>query len=287
MDRYCGKTWTSEDIENVRNLISTYPTATRFALSHLVCEKFNWRKPDGKLKDMSCRVAMIKMHRDGLIELPAPRHAKSKPYQLVISKDCDPAPEICCSVNELSNLSVELVPRGAALSQWNQFVARYHYLGYKMLPGAQLRYFIKDGERVLGAMGFGAAAWKVAARDNFIGWDKDLRENRLHLIVNQARFLILPWVHCKNLASKALAIVTARLADDWEQRYNYRPVLMETFVEVARFHGTCYKASNWLMVGQTQGRGKLDRFHTHNQAIKTIWLKPLIRNFRHELGVQK
>jgi hypothetical protein len=152
-----------------------------------------------------------------------------------------------------------------------------------MLPGAQMRYFIKDGDRVLGAMGFGAAAWKVAPRDRFIGWNSHEREERLHLIVNQSRFLILPWIHCKNLASKSLAMVARRLPDDWYNYYGYRPVLMETFVENGKFHGTCYKADNWHNVGDTQGRGKLDRFNTKSVPIKSIWLKPLFPDFCQQL----
>jgi len=284
MKRYCGKNWTIEDIESIRTLISARPSANRATLSRLVCEMFNWRKPDGKLKEMSCRVAMIRMHRDKLINLPQPTRSAPKPYQLVISSECDPAQNIHCLVNELCNLSIEPVKRGKSLSLWNQFVARYHYLGYKMLPGAQLRYFIKDGNRFLGMMGFGAAAWKVAPRDIFIGWNSDIREKRLHLIVNQSRFLILPWVHCRNLASKSLSIITTRLPDDWNQLYGYRPLLMETFVEIARFRGTCYQASNWIMVGNTQGRGKLDRHRLSAQPIKSIWLKPLTEDFRLQLG---
>lgn len=283
MYRYCGRAWVSEDLQLMRTLIDKYPQATRADLSRLVCETFDWRKLDGKWKEMSCRVAMLKMQRDGLIELPPPKHRAPGPYQLVMSSECDPAAEINCLVNELAELHVELVEGRQSLRLWNQFIGRYHYLGYKMLPGAQLRYFIKDGERMLGAMGFGAAAWKVASRDTFIGWDAGARQERLHLIVNQARFLILPWVTCRNLATKSLAMVIRRLPNDWEEHFNYRPVLMETFVEVSRYRGTCYQAGGWHMVGHTQGRGKLDRFHAKNQPVKSVWLKPLTSDFRKRL----
>ena len=284
MYKYCGKIWTADDLEIIRALIAAWPKATRAKLSRLVCERFDWRKHDGKLKDMSCRVAMIRMQDDGLINLPKPVHPPIKPYQLVMTQQCEPKPALCCSVDNLKNLHMELVPRGPALRLWSEFVARYHYLGYKMLPGAQLRYFLKDDDQFLGMMGFGASAWKVAPRDNFIGWNRETREQRLHLIVNQSRFLILPWVNCRNLASKSLAMIAKRLPDDWERFYGYRPVLMETFVEISRFHGTCYKASNWLMLGHTQGRGKLDRDRLRNQPIKSIWVKPLVNDFRLPLG---
>lgn len=283
MYRYCGKTWTTEDLERIKELVGSRPQATRAELSRLVCEMFDWRTFDGKLKAMSCRVAMIRMERDGLIKLPLPTRRAPRPYQLVTSKEGDPQPDLCCSVQELAELRVVPVRRGPELKLWNEFIGRYHYLGYKMLPGAQLRYFIRDGERYLGAMGFGAAAWKVAPRDTFIGWNAAWRQERLHLIVNQARFLILPWVHCRNLASKSLALVGKRLCTDWETHYGYRPVLMETFVDCSRFSGTCYKAGGWGLVGHTQGRGKLDRFHAHDQPVKSIWLKPLTPKFREEL----
>lgn len=283
MKKYCGKNWTHDDLDQIRALIHSNPTATRANLSRRVCEAFDWRKPDGKLKEMSCRVVMLKMHRDGIIQLPPPTCAAPKPYQPTHSDAGNPAPEWQGAVNDLQGLTIEPVSRRKDLRLWNEFIARYHYLGYKMLPGAQCRYFIKDGSRFLGAMGFGAAAWKVAPRDHFIGWSTHERESRLHLVVNQSRFLILPWIHCKNLASKSLAMVAKRLPDDWDRSYGYRPVLMETFVENGRFPGTCYKADNWHRVGNTQGRGKLDRFNKKSVPVKSIWLKALSPDFREQL----
>lgn len=232
---------------------------------------------------MSCRVAMLRMQRDGLISLPAPTRERPREYRVVCSQETDSQPDIVCDIFELKGLCIEPITRGRMLRQWNEFVGRYHYLGYKMLPGAQIRYFIMYGERILGAMGFGAAAWKVEGRDKFIGWGTEAREKGLHLIVNQSRFLILPWVHCKNLASKSLAMVARRLPEDWQQRYGFRPVLLETFVDITKFQGTCYRAANWINVGLTKGRGKLDRFHANSQSVKSIWLRPLSQNFRDSL----
>ncbi|MEK7614853.1 MAG: Druantia anti-phage system protein DruA, partial [Patescibacteria group bacterium] len=142
----------------------------------------------------------------------------------------------------------------------------------------------KAKERILGAMGFGGAAWKVAPRDIFLGWTPEERESRLHLIVNQTRFLILPWIRCQNLATKSLALARHRIGDDWEQRYGYRPVLLETFVDTTRFRGTCYKADNWIHVGFTQGRSRMDRYHANDQPVKSIWLLPLQSDFRKHLS---
>ena len=151
------------------------------------------------------------------------------------------------------------------------------------MPGAQLRYFVRAHGEILALFSFGASAWKIKPRDEFIGWTCDERRRNLHLIVNNARFLILPWINCRNLASRALALTGKRLADDWLARYAYRPVLLETFVEDPRFRGTCYQAANWRCLGKTQGRGKLDKLHSNNAPLKSIWVYPLVRNFRSQL----
>ena len=280
MHRYCGKSWAPDDVDKIRDLIAAHPQANRADLSRLVCNVFDWRSQNGKIKQMSCRVAMLRMHRDGLIALPAPTRHCPGSYKIVGTPESDSQPELVCTLIDLADLKLVLVRRGPQLTRWNEFVGRHHYLGYKMLPGAQLRYLIMDGDRVLGAMGFGAAAWKIAPRDSFIGWCPEERERRLHLIVGQSRFLILPWIRCRNLASKTLAMAVDRLPSDWEACYGFRPVLLESFVDNSRFRGTSYQASNWLNVGNTQGRSRMDRHHRRDQPIKTIWLKPLTPRFR-------
>ncbi|MHB1829650.1 MAG: Druantia anti-phage system protein DruA [Steroidobacteraceae bacterium] len=166
---------------------------------------------------------------------------------------------------------------------WNEYIQRYHYLGYNPLPGAQLRYFVAIDGQFVALLGFGAAAWKTAPRDQFIGWTEQQRRSNMHLIVNNARFLILPWVQSKGLASKILGRIARQLPTDWQRRYGYRPVLLESFVQSDRFRGTCYKAANWLHVGQTTGRGKLDVTHQYAIPVKDIWLYPLQRSFRQAL----
>ena len=166
-------------------------------------------------------------------------------------------------------------------SLWiNEYIHRYHYLGYKTLPGAQLRYFVTAADQTLALLGFGAAAWQCAPRDRHIGWHSEQRARNLHLVVNNARFLILPWIQSKNLASKTLALAARSLPDHWQQRYAYRPLLMETFVDTERFAGTCYKAANWRYRGQTQGRGKLGPAGKRSTPIKDLWLYPLNPNFQ-------
>jgi hypothetical protein len=280
MYRYCGKTWSEDDIQKIRALITAQPLATRAELSRQVCDVFTWRRPDGGLKDMSCRVAMLRMYREGLIDLPTPRRVLHRSSGIFISEASDPEPADNLLLAQLADLDLELVAKGPRLRLWNEFISRYHYLGYQVMPGAQLRYFIRAGSRLLGAMGFGGAAWKVAPRDQFIGWTADEREKRLHFVVNQTRFLILPWVRCQNLATKSLAMAKRRLSIDWQDRYGFRPVLLETFVDTTKFRGTCYKAANWTCVGLTQGRSRNDRFHAHDKPVKSIWLMPLVQDFR-------
>ena len=281
--QYCGRYFTAPEIELIRELIGAAPPMSRYRLSREVCERLNWRRVDGRLKDMSCRVALLRMHTDGLFTLPPPRNAK--PVAFKEHPDIERAvlePAIAPHV-DLFRLSVELVVKKRDSLLWNAYIERHHYLGHQLLPGAQLRYFVRAVGEIVAVLGFGASAWKIKPRDAAIGWSSEQRRRNLHLIVNNARFLILPWINCKNLASRVLALISRRLAEDWHSRYAYRPVLLETFVEKPRFHGTCYKAANWQYLGDTQGRGKLDTLHRSIKPIKSIWIYPLVRDFRRHL----
>jgi len=281
--RYCGRQFERTEIELICRLIVTQPSLHRADLSREVCRQLNWRRADGKLKEMSCRVAMLKMHARGLITLPPPRRIKPVPYKARPEiEQLIGAPEITPSI-DLAQLALEVVSHGSASLLWNAYIQRYHYLGHQPLPGAQLRYFVTSADHIVALLGFGAAAWKTRPRDQAIGWSPEQRQRNLHLIVNNARFLILPWIQCKNLASRVLALAARRLADDWDSRYAYRPVLLETFVERPRFTGACYKAANWQYLGDTQGRGKLDTFRRRGKPIKSVWAYPLTRNFRQQL----
>ena len=281
--RYCGRVFSAADIEVIRELLALCPPLSRYRLARAVCERLNWRRPDGALKDMSCRVALLRMQADALITLPPPRRLKPVAYQT--HTDIEHAvrePVIVPSI-DLAHLSVDLVTDKRDSLLWNAYIERHHYLGHQLMPGAQLRYFVRAAGQVIALMSFGASAWKTKPRDVAIGWNPDQRQRNLHLIVNNARFLIPPWIRCQNLASRVLAIVSRRLADDWQARYSYRPVLLETFVEKPRFTGTCYKAANWQYLGDTQGRGKLDTLHRNAQPVKSIWIYPLARNFQQHL----
>ena len=283
--RYCGRLFTREEIELIRRLIAAEPRPNRAQLSRAVCEALDWVRPGRDLKDMSCRVAMLRMEKDGLIELPAPQNGNGNGVARPrLTEASVPQKPITDSAGSLGKLQLCLVTTPQQSSLWNELIQRHHYLRYQPLPGAQIRYLIfSANNQLLAALGFGAAAWKVAPRDHFIGWTHEKRAQNLHFVVNNARFLIMPWVSSRNLASKILAIVAKQLPNDWYDRYKYTPVLLETFVERQRFSGTSYRAANWIHVGQTQGRGKLDRHHQKLVPVKYIFLYPINKYFRQTL----
>jgi len=286
--RYCGRIFSAEEMDLLRGLIASRPAKNRAQLSRDVCDLLGWYKPDGGRKDMSCRVAMLRMERDGLLQLPPPLKGNGNGHRRPqLTAASNPQEPLSTPVGRLGELVVRCVETRKDSSLWNELIERHHYLGYQPLPGAQIRYLISSGTRLLAAAGFSASAWKVAPRDQFIGWTPEQRSDHLHLVVNHSRFLILPWIESRNLASHLLARLARRLPRDWERRYNYSPVLLETFVEHKRFRGTCYRAANWIHVGQTQGRGKLDRYNRFAVPIKDIFLFPLCRAFRQHLGVSK
>ena len=245
------------------------------------CRELHWLRPDGRLKDMSCRVAMLRMHREGLIRLPPPIKGNANGRR--ITSRSDPADLVSEAAEKLPDLRLKPVTGKEDSSMWNEYTHRYHYLGYQPLPGDQLRYLITSAGRILGLLGFGAAAWKTEPRDQWIGWSTSQRERNLHRVVNNARFLILPWVSSPNLASKVLGMAARNLASHWEETYGYSPVLLETFVQRDRFAGTCYKAANWSYLGDTKGRGKLDVKHRNAVPIKAVFVYPLVPNSREHL----
>jgi len=230
---------------------------------------------------MACRVALLQMDKDGLLRLPpaqSTNRAKSTTHGHVI---LPPLAPICCAIKNLP-MEISLVTKKDSLL-WNSYIDRYHYIGYTKLGGAQLRYIVRSSSTPIAFFGFSAAAWKVRVRDQYIRWTPAQREKKLHLIVNNSRFLILPSIEVPHLASHLLAKISRRLPSDWHQTYGYMPVLIETFVQKDRFKGTCYKAANWILLGDTQGRGKFDRFHKHAIPTKSVWVYPLTKHYANHL----
>jgi hypothetical protein len=282
--RYCARSFSAQEIDWIKELIDSEPALNRAALSRRVCEQLGWLTADGRSKQMSCRVAMLRMERDGLIRLPSPQKGNGNGRRRpALGPASEPCPPICLPAGRLQPLRLQPVqtPQDSAL--WNELVERYHYLRYTPLPGAQMRYLVFGAERLLALLGFGAAAWALAPRDRFIGWSPQERIRNLHLITNNARFLVLPWVASRNLASRILGAAARQLPRDWTDRYGYAPVLLETFVQRNLHPGTCYRAANWICLGTTQGRGKLDRKKRRPLPVKNILVYPLCADFREVL----
>ena len=285
--RYYGRNFTTEEMALLRALIATSPPPNRHALSRQFCRRIGWFKPNGGLKDMMARVTMLAMHNDGLIVLPPPKWPRPPRRPMVFGPDTEPPlfpPPT--TLDEVRPLTVQRVVRYTREGKrWNEFIARYHYLGYKTLVGAQMRYAVYDRDGgPLAMLGFSTAAWKLAPRDKFIGWTPQLREKNIPFVVDNPRFLILPWVKIPNLGSHILAIIRRRLPDDWTERYNTTPVLIETFVETPRYTGAVYRASGWLHVGTTQGRGRYDRDKLFDKPRKDVWLRPLRTDWKRTLN---
>jgi hypothetical protein len=285
-----GRTLSGDDLALVRALIAQHSDWHRTALSRHLCELWNWRNGAGRLKDMAARTLLLKLQARGLIDLPPPQRRTARP--------CARPPEsfqpellaatatpIHCSLDLVQPLRLELVQDLQSRRRLGGLLAQYHYRGFNGAVGETLQYLARDQRgRELAVMVFGAAAWKVAARDQFIGWSVEQRQQRLGTIANQQRFLILPWVRVPHLASHLLALATRRLSADWQARYGHPVWLVETFVELDRFAGTAYKAAGWLELGQTTGRTRQDRQRTLQTPRKSVWVRVLHRKFRQHLA---
>jgi hypothetical protein len=282
----CGQQFSEETLKWIQGTIEAEPVLSRVGLSRRVCGKLNWRSANGKLKEMSCRVALLKLERRGVIELGAVKRPAPKRQRKTICEEVSRPEPIECSFRELGR--VELVRVASADSEasrlWNEFMERYHYLGSGPLCGAQLRYLISSAEgKYLGALAFSAAAWRVKARDGWIGWSDGARGENLSKVVCNSRFLILPWVRVKNLASHVLSQSMRRLGADWKERYGFAPVVVETFVESGRFKATSYRAANWVCVGQSVGRGRQDRRRAFSLPQKDVYVYALTKHAREVL----
>jgi hypothetical protein len=226
---YCGRDFSATEITRINQMMADHLEYHRAELSRQVCRMLEWYKADGGLKEMSCRVAMLRMHADGVIHLPPPRKAKPALRIIDFTKATDSQNPIRQPVHHLGPLSLRKVERSES-SLWNEYIARYHYLGYTPLPGAQLRYFVTLDQQIIALLGFGAAAWQAAPRDHYIGWTHALRKRHLPLVVNNARFLILPWIHVKNLASYVLSLAAKQVPEDWQKQYKIKSLSVNKYL---------------------------------------------------------
>lgn len=282
---YRGKRITQEDIAFIRGLIAQSPEDSRWSLSRKLCQAWNWRQANGALRDMVCRGLMLALHRAGHIELPAPRWKPANP--LVYRKkpapvEIEPYP-IEGPLSSILPLEIRQVRRTSLEKLCNSLIDQYHYLGYCQPVGEHLNYLVFAGQRPIACMIYSSAPRHIGCRDRFIGWPVKIRRQNLHLMTYQSRFLILPWVKISFLASHLLGQIAKRLSTDWQALYRHPVYFQETFVDVERFKGTCYKAANWLCLGKTTGRGKNDHTYKPNRSIKAVWGYPLCRDFRARL----
>lgn len=287
-ERFCGRTFSHNELLEIKEIISNCNGISRTELANTVCELFDWKRPTGKLKTVECRQFLEHLAAKGFVELPVAQPGRPQGGGVKVKRtDKSNAPvDITGTVKEFCPLNLSRVTIKAQRDLWYEYVDRYHYLGYQLPFGAQLRYLIENRQgTVFGCLQFSSPAWKMAARDRWIGWSEEQRQRNLQKVINNSRFLILPWVKVKNLASSILALAVRTVPADWQNSYGYRPVVMETLVEKGRFAGTCYKAANWIYVGNTTGRGRMDREHAkQGQCPKNIYVYPLSSRFRQELS---
>ena len=282
---YRRRSVTLQDIVTVRRIISAHTGKSRRFISQEVCRAWDWRQANGVLKDMVCRGLLLLLESKGFIKLPAKKFSPANPLaerKKAVGVTVDTTP-IHCSVADLFPINLEQVRRTPFEKIFNGLVSEYHYLGYTQPIGEHLKYMAFSGGRPIACLAWGSAPWYIGVRDRFIGWSKKTRERNLHLIANNLRFLILPWVQISCLASYLLASNRQRLSQDWQDLYNHPVYLLETFVDTERYQGTCYKADNWICVGQTTGQGKLSESRQPLLSKKAVYVYSLTKNFRREL----
>ena len=284
--RYRQRVITEADVVFIRQLIADHPQASRRALSSLLCEAWNWRQANGALRSMVCRGLMLHLHRAGLIELPPVRQRSANP----VAEHRKPAPvkvdtsPLAGRLAEIGPLEFRSVRRTAEEALFNGLLEQYHYLGYKQPVGEHLKFLVYAGARPIACFAWSSSAHYLGCRDRFLGWSDAARRKNLHLLAYNPRFLVLPWVKCRYLASHLLARMTGRLSAEWERAYGHPIYFVETFIDPERYRGTCYRAANWRVLGRTTGRGKNAWSKRPNRPIKEVLGYPLTPCFRELLA---
>lgn len=275
---HCGRHFGRADVELIIDVARRFARLSRTELAATVCELLGWRRENGGLKTRECLDFLGRLEDRGLISLPPlrPGRPRGRRTKVPLSEGGQPQQAVTGRLGEIAPVSLEQVRGTAAQALWRELVGRYHYLGYATPFGAQLRYFIRIGEsreRIAGCLQYSSAAWRITVRDRWIGWEDRRRVEKLGAVVQQSRFLLLPWVQVRHLASHVLALSARHLVAHWSQRYGVRPLLVETLVELERFRGTSYRAANWIDCGLTAGTGRTDR--GGQRRPKRVFLYPL------------
>jgi Domain of unknown function (DUF4338) len=284
---FCGRLFSKPELELIREMARDYARLGVTEIARTVCELLDWKRANGRLKDQECRQLLERLRDQGWLTLPAVRNTGPRgPRHIQLSEASAPQATLEGGAGEFAPLELRVVESRSESQLWTELIERHHYLSYRVPVGANLRYLVYSGrgEQVLACLLWSSPAWKMAPRDQWIGWNREQRAQNLQWVVNNSRYLILPWVRVRGLASKILGQCARQLPGDWELRYGYQPLLLETLVDARRFRGTCYRAANWIRVGQTQGRGRMDSKHrAQGLAPKDIYLYPLCRNVRQQL----
>jgi len=282
----CGQRITDDNLAFVRSVIERHFSQGRTFISNELCRLWDWRQPNDRLKQMSCSLLLLRLEQRGLVKLPPKKngHKGGPRHKRLIQIPPHSMEPIHTSLPHLLPIQIKMV----RFTQWEGLykglIEAYHYLGYSQTVGEHLKYIVFHNDRPLACIGFGQTAWKVACRDDFIGWRPTQRERNIQSIAQNTRFLILPWVKVPYLASHILGKISRIISKDWQRFYGHEIVLLETFVDMERFKGTCYKASNWTYVGSTKGRGKWDTYHRCLVPVKAVFVYPLTKDFREVLA---
>jgi hypothetical protein len=284
--RYRGRGFTTEDVLYIRTLIAAHPGESRRRLSQKLCEAWEWKQPNGALRDMVCRGLLLMLDRAGQIDLPAVKFVPANP----LVQRARPAPVRVDTtpfegrVDQIGPLQFVQVRRAPEEPLFNSLLEQYHYLQYQQPVGEHAKYLVSTQGRPIACLAWSSAPRHLGSRDRYIGWSAEARRRNIRFIAYNTRFLILPWVRIENLASNILGRIGARISEDWQQMYGHPIYFLETFVDPERFRGTCYRAANWVLLGKTTGRGKQSNSYVPNRSIKQILGYPLTRRFRELLG---
>ena len=284
--KYRGRVFNTEDILYIRNLIAAHPDESRRRLSQKLCEAWQWKQPNGALRDMVCRGLLLMLDRAGQIELPAVKFVPANP---LVRRVCPPPVQIDTSplegrIDQIGPLQFAQVRRTPEERLFNSLLEQHHYLRYEQPVGEHAKYLVWAQERPIACLAWSSAPRHLGSRDRYIGWSAEARRRNIRFIAYNTRFLILPWVRIENLASHILGRMAVRISEDWQQMYGHPIYFLETFVDPERFRGTCYRAANWVLLGKTTGRGKQSNSYVPNRSIKEILGYPLTKRFRELLG---
>lgn len=285
--KFRGRYFSTKEIKTINDIINANPNITRRKLSAIICEQLNWRQPNGILKDRACRDVLLRMHAKGLVNCPPIRLKRRRKNQGNAKKDkvkfIEPKEILTGKVGEYKELKFEMVKQTSKEGLWDYLIDKYHYLGYQIIVGHHLKYLIYLDNNLVGCIGFNDGILKFNLRDKWIGWTNTQREKNLHLIINNNRYLILPWIKIKYLSSKILSKISKYVMKSWKSYYGYEPLLLETFVDIEKFKGTSYKAANWKYLGQTKGKGRTGMDYFYHGKIKDAYVYELKKNTRKEL----